>query len=315
MYLNRKDSKQKNKEAIVKTMAFFDIFDFAPTEMEIFEFLSQKISFIRLQESLSILLSDNVIREKFGFFYFLDREEIVTHRLRRYNHSFRKIKRALWVSKLFRIVPWVKMIAVANIIGSNNSKNNGDIDFLIITKNKRIWLSRFFCVIIIKFLGLRPRISDTKDKICLSFFLTETNLSLDKYMFDNNEDIYFQFWLAGLFPLYDADKIYQRLIKSNLWLLEKMPNFIGIKPARRWRLRTIYSPFYIEVADLLLGGLEINLKSYQQKILPPAIKAPTNSTDGGVVISDDILKFHVNDRRREFQKKYKQRVQEVIINI
>ena len=126
----------KLKEAILKAVAFFDMFDYPLTPFEIWIFCELECE---LSEILEILNKDNLFLEKKCGFYFLKkRKEIVDIRKRRYDYANRKFKRALKIARLFKLIPWIKMIAVGNSIGANNLRDNSDIDFFIITEAKRI---------------------------------------------------------------------------------------------------------------------------------------------------------------------------------
>ena len=131
----------------MKTIAFFDMFDYPLTAIEIFKYSGLKSSLLAITNELDLGSGglDKIIEEKNGFYFLRGRGRIMDIKMKRYNIADKKFRRALLVAKIFRFIPWIKMIAVSNIIGAHNMKKEGDIDFFIITDKKRIWITRFFC--------------------------------------------------------------------------------------------------------------------------------------------------------------------------
>ncbi|MDD5071135.1 MAG: hypothetical protein PHQ42_00105 [Patescibacteria group bacterium] len=301
------------EEAIVETIAFFDLFSYPLTGFEVWKYTGVKCE---LSEVLEVLVERRGSTPKLGVepllgigeknrFYFLaGREEIIRQRMARYNYTDKKFKRAVWLAKIFKFIPWIKMIAVGNIIGAHNLKKESDIDLFIITEDGRVWLTRFFCVLIIKILGLRPKPKNMKDKICLSFFISEEAMNLEKLMLGGGRDIYFIYWLAGLAPVYNRDNIYNKFIKANGWLKNYLSNWEAGGINYRRDAGKSFSRFYRNVADMLLGGLERRIKEIQLEIMPRQIKDIMN-IDSRVVVDGRIIKLHVNDRREEYKEKLK----------
>ena len=306
---NQTTNRNKVKEAILKAVAFFDMFDYPLTPFEIWTFCGIKCE---LSEILEALNNNNLpLKTKYGFYFLNNRSEIVDIRQRRYNYANRKFKRALKIARLFKIVPWIKMIAVGNSIGANNLRDDSDIDFFIITEAKRIWVTRWFCVGLAKFLNLRPQPLKKRDTICLSFYITDDNLELKKLMLPENKihDVYFVYWLANLVPIYNKDNSYLKLINANVWLKECLPNWL---PAYSGRARDVglpFSDFYRDFTDMLIGGTDSLLKKIQLRIMPDVLHRQM-SIDTRVVVNDKILKLYVNDRREEFRGKYVLRLRE-----
>ncbi len=302
------------KEAIVRTVAYFDMFDFPLTGYEVWQWLDVTS---QLDEVIAELTSGIEQLGKANGFYFLrGREEIIGERLRRYNSTQRKFKRALMIARIFKIIPWIKMIAVGNVIGEHNLRSEGDIDLFVITAAKRIWLSRFFCNAITKILGLRPSPNKIRNKICLSFFISDDNLDLNYLRLSSGgeqkkDDMYFTYWLVGLMPIYNPDQTYQKFISANPWLVEQLPNWQVTGPSGRRNSGSSPSAFYQEIIDLLIGGLEPQAKSLQLKLLPANLKRIMN-LDSRVVINDRILKFHANDRREEYREIYKDKIEKIL---
>lgn len=311
------------KEAIIKVVAFFDMFDYVLTDVEIWRMLSIKCDLTKVIGVLEkLFLAGGMVENKNGFYFLAGREKNIRVRLSRYNFTDRKFKRAILVAKIFRFVPWIKMIAVGNLLGAHNLKDSSDIDFFIIAEDKRIWLTRFFCTGIIKFLGLRPQADNSRDKICLSFYASEKAMDLKCLMLNNKKeagdmDIYFIYWLAGLTPIFGNNGAYNKFINANLWLKEYLPNWPSFaeasagKQPRAWSKRRDasdpLSEFYHDLISLFLGGLEPQFKAWQLKLLPPQLKNLMNQ-DSRVVINDNILKLHVNDRREKYREKYLEKI-------
>jgi hypothetical protein len=316
----QEEKLNKLREAALRVLAFFDVFDFPPTALELWRFSDYQCDFA---EFLAFLNENGDFWEKkdefyFGqgklipdhtksqeLFYLVGREALCAKRKERADFALDKKKKALRVARLFRFIPWIKMIAIGNVIGQDNMKAESDIDIFIITESKRIWITRFITVALIKILGLRPELNNVQDKICLSFFVSADNLNLQNLMIDN--DIYFYFWLANLEPIYDQADFYHRLIQSNNWLLAKMPNWSENTSAKKFLSKNNNAFFYRDILDLFLGGLDGSLKKYQLKVMAPILKDLMNK-DTRVVINDGVLKLISNDRREHYRNLYLDRL-------
>ena len=298
---NEKNNLISLKEAIVKTIAFFDMFDWPLTANEIWLNLTIKCELIKVMEAVENSISG--VESKNGFYFLAGRSLIVGERMRRYGFTDKKFKRALRLAKIYKFIPWIKLIAIGNLMGAHNLRQDSDIDFFIITEKKRIWLSRFFCAAIAQVFGLRPKPGDIKDKICLSFFISAEAMDLTPLLIA--DDIYFIYWLAGVTPIYQRQGVYAEFMEKNKWLKNYLPNWQPALWSRQRDAGTGFSEFYRDVADMLFGGLEAASGKWQLKHLPRQLKEIMN-LDTRVVVNNSVLKLHANDRREEYRKKYKQ---------
>ncbi len=284
------------------------MFDYPLTDLEILRYLDLKCDYEKLKEEL--LNMTDTLENKNSMYFLKDRSEIYETRMKRYNYADRKFRRAKIIAKIFKFIPWIKMIAIGNIIGSENLKDESDIDFFIITEKNRIWISRLFSVLIIKILNLRPQENDNRDKICLSFFISEEDLSLKKFMIKNNfknQDTYLLFWLADLFPIYDSQNFYEELIDENKWIFDFLPNWKIISPVLKRDAGKAPSFFYRDFVDMFWGGLEDIFKKKQLKIMPEKIARILNK-DTRVVANDQAIKLHVNDRRESYNGLFEEKM-------
>jgi len=294
---------------IIQVIVFFDLFDYPLTKEEIWQNIDIKCDLKDIENILSLEKINKQLSHKDGFYFLCGREKIIQTRLARFNFAKRKIKRAKHIAKIFKFIPWIRMIAIGNMIGKNNLRDNSDIDLFIITDTKRIWLTRFFCVSIAQILGMRPYKNNTRDKICLSFFASMENLNLKNLMLKNiSKDIYFIYWLANLMPIYDANNTYTKFIQANNWLKKYLPN---------WQPKTTkqskYIKTYKDILDFFMARFEPNFKKLQLKIMPQNLKKLMNK-DARVIINDNILKLHADDRRNYFYEKYKKRASFLLKN-
>lgn len=300
MSFGQNNQEKSTEKAIVETIVFFDMFDFPLTDLEVWRFIGLKWSLSQVRDVLQSDILSNYIQKYNGFYSLKNREGIIEKRTERYSFTDRKIKRALWVARLFSFLPWIKMVSIGNIMGAHNLRDGSDIDLFIVTEPRRIWITRFFCVILMKILWLRPKKDAVRDKICLSFFISEEFLNLKYMMLDKNKDAYFIYWLTGLVPIYDKKDIYSKFIKENHWIYEYLPNW---DPTETHRIRTVgYSLSVLGSMFRLFGLLEGVIKRIQLRLMSDNLKNLANK-DTRVILSDKALKLHANDRRQEYQDK------------
>ncbi len=291
---------------ILKMIIFFDLFNSPLTSYEIWQHFNQQYKFKTIQQilkqetenfnSTEELSAQRIIQEKNGFYFLTGREEIIIIRRQRYNYFYRKLKIARRFTRFFSYLPFVQVVALANMLGSYNLRDGSDIDFFIITAPKRIWLSRLYCTGLAKLLNSRPNQRTKKDRICLSFYLSEEHLNLEDLHL-TAVDPYFDYWQSGLFLLFNRSEVYQQFLQSKSKNLEKKEiNSLKLTATRQ---------------QTVLDYLEQGAKKLQFLIMPKNLKLLMNNSDG-VVVNDQVLKFYQHDRRQEFASRYAHKIQQLL---
>lgn len=300
----------ETQKAIIKTLSFFDLFSYPLTKEEIFSYLWKvKIDSYLLSEKLEELVDNKILVEKYGY-YFLPDRDIVENRRQHFLESELKLKIARKAVKKISMVPFIKAIFVCNSVAFGTAEQNSDIDFFIVTAKKRLWLVRFLTNIILLIFGLRVGKNKTGNRICLSFYLNEENLDL-KNIRVVPEDIYLSFWLATLLPLYDPQRIGKKIIKENRWLSELLPNFpeslsFYIKEVKNGGIKSFFKKILEKTWGKAYGDLmEKQAAEAQKTKLKFSIK---EQIAPNVILDDTMLKFHENDRRREYYDRWKERL-------
>lgn len=305
------------EKSILKTLAYFDIFDYPLTLLEIYKWLYCPPPGSTLLSVSQALDGENLKSEaesKNGFYFLRGRQNIIGTRLSRYRLAEKKFKIALKTGRWLKWLAFMRMIAVCNNAGYNNAAPSSDIDFFIIVKKGRLYFTRLWVTLLVAGLGRRRHAKKIADRVCLSFYITDSHLDLSDIAL-KPADIYLVYWLATLAPIYDSGA-YAQFLLANGWLKDYLPNFYGT--ALSWR-RKIDDKFCLKLtkgfgerffSGFLGKGLEALAKYFQ---LSKMKKNPSFAGDGlKVIISDSMLKFHENDRRREYGELWARKVSALV---
>lgn len=292
--------------SLLATLAYFDQFDYPLTLLEL-----RRLRLAAEGLPTNVALSDVLaavsrggITTQDGLYFLEGRSATVARRKRGYRLAEPKYRKAMRAIRWMRLLPTVRMVAVCNSLALSAAEKESDIDLFMVVRPGFLWITRLLTVGLLALTGQRPDGDDHADTICLSFFVSERALDLRRFALPGG-DTYLAYWTASLVPLYDPDDLMTSLHGQNAWLHEALP---GTKEKRLITLRRVSAPRF-RAAFLLpvLRTLESVAKRLQMAKFPPTIAAMMNR-DTRVVVTDDILKFHVNDRRAEFERAYRSRL-------
>jgi len=308
------------EKAILQTISWFDIFDYPLTEWEIWKWNLQlatdnkQIIFKEIKEVLEKSEEfKKLISYKQGFYFLKWQNQIVGKRKLRYLVAEKKQKKLIKIAQFLKLAPFVRVMAVATGLAYSNSKEEDDIDLFIITEKSKIWTARFFSVLILKFFRARPTIKNKKNKICLNFFIDQSAANLENVKLsedDGSPDIYFIYWLAWLYPIFQQDDTWQKFISQNNWFKKYLPCYFPQQPAKRRLvcLDRISGLVKVILENIFLSNFWENLfRFWQMKIMPRQLRDLANKSSS-VIINDSMLKFHDKDKRQEYLGKFKNKI-------
>ncbi len=217
---------------------------------------------------------------------------------------FKKI--AKWKG-VFRYIPFVEFVAVCNYLSLNIVTQKSDIDLFIVSSKKRIFTVKFFSTVLMHIMGLRRYGKKVATRFCLSFFVTEESLDLSPYLL-KPYDIYFAYWILDLYPIYGKMQYWELFEKENKWTQDYFDNF----ESRRNEYEQSFSKSWIrKVLEFLLSGKIGNLVEALLKRFSLSRYNRSKSKlkeNASVIVSDQVLKFHNNDRRELFRKQFEHRL-------
>ncbi|MFH0814472.1 MAG: hypothetical protein V1902_00040 [Candidatus Falkowbacteria bacterium] len=306
------------EKSIISTLAYFDIFNFPLTKQELWQNLWIEDPATVVNENLQQdfeksfeRLIPKYINCASGFCGLAakDFSQNILARKDNYRLAIRKKKIAVCNARLLSRVPFVRAVFLCNNLAYDNSRDDSDIDFFIVTKRDRLFSCRFFCVLLMKILRRRPSARKNRDQICLSFFVDETKLALGDLLKQN--DIYLHYWLKQLVPLYDPQNLLNKIWQQNVWIKYRLPNALPYRGAAR-----LVDNHKKRIAVRIFSGLiprfvENIARKIQIAMLPAEVKSKMIVNDGGVIIGANIFKAHVNDRREQFKNIWLKKVEQI----
>lgn len=291
------------KQAVITTVSFFDIFDRPLKLKEIEEYLFRTAaSEIDVAIMLKRLRGAGIIQEQRGYFYL--RSKSLANEIKRKTIKKKLISQAFKAKNILRHVPFIRSIMICNSLALGGVKKSSDIDFFIITKKNRIYLTRILAIFLLKLFRFYQNKTGEPKKTSLGFFVDEEGLNIKKIKL--HHDPYLFFWIASLKPIFGF-KYYYKFCWENNWVKKELPNFFPKKG--HLSKRTLWQKMLeIFVPGVIIDGLENLSRRLQQKRISslPENSWPTSTT----IAKKHILKLHAEDKREYFREKLKERLKE-----
>lgn len=291
------------KKAILRTLAYADVFDYPLKENEIYRFLISKSQMSSSKFQKGLLSPSPEISEKDGFYFLRGRKGIVATRKKRERWSQEKLKIARRVAGWLKLIPSIKMVAITGALAMENSDEEDDIDLFIITSANRLWFSRGLVVTFLRLTGLYRRPGKIKNKICPNMLLDESHLKIPK----KEQDLFSAHEVCQLKLLWNRNKTYQKFIKENQWVKRFLPN--AFTTPRRWRLIHNTSEVKPKQSYFMTpprwGNLEALARRAQLWYM--SSRKTTEITEPG------RIRFHPQDAREWVLKEYQRRLKKLRI--
>ena len=305
---------QSVRRSIAATLAYFDLFDFPLTALEVYQYLWQapSISLAQCQDVLTAMMAQTpaTIASQDGWFFLAGREAVVAARQRRVVYSEFYLLKARAVARLLRYIPFIRSVCVANSVGRETATGTSDIDLVILCAPGRVWWVRFWCNTLLRLTGQRVSKNSTAGKVCLCFFADTDHLDLGEYRVAQ-DDIHFCYWLYQMHPVYDPRGWYAKFLAANTWSHLLLPNARGnFVPLFVPMLSDSYLSHRLRRAgQYVCGGtlgklLERSLRLLQMRLLRPAIIAKAQARGTDVVLAAGVIKLHDYDTRREWRERW-----------
>lgn len=281
-------------DVIIKTLLYSDIFDFPLTDEEIWKYLICEKKVSKKSTIKEIKAINSVVFRKNGYLFTRQRESIVKKRLKRIEESKIKLEIARKIIRKLFLVSTVMFVGISGNLSMLNSEKRDDIDIFVIVKKNKIWITRFFLIAILKFMGVYRKRGEKEvsNKFCLNMLVDETSLSLSS----NFRNLYTAHEVSQLMPIRERGGIYKKFIESNSWTFDFLPNIKEEIDKRRAERHTdnLFEKLFSVI--LLIPFLEFFTRAFQLYFINKNITTET--------VSNNFLAFHPRDYKSEVLLRY-----------
>ncbi len=257
-------------EAIKKTIAYRSYFKYPLTEFQLKTVLigNQKFGYKHFHDELVRLLKKGTVKSRNKLYYGPGFKPVDWQK--RADISRSHIKTAENVCTLLSVIPWIRLVGVTGSVSAYNAEKESDVDIFIITAKNRVWITRFFAVLILKTIGKYRTDKTPGGKICPNIFVDENNMSWPT----EKRNLFVATEIIMMHPLINKDNTYFRLIKANQWIFDYYKGF-------NISFGSLKDPKTNKKTSGLVGSMENILRILQKKYMKS--KKTTEVTNKGVI--------------------------------
>lgn len=280
--------------ALLNTIKYFDVQDHCLTLIEISRYLLHAddngigISNFTAHEILKCLGSMPEVSSKKGFYFLSGRDSLVDRRLKNNFYASLRFKRAKKFLPFMRYLPFIKAVALSGSEAISNSREDSDIDLLILANTNRIWLARLCATLYFQILGMRRHGKFISNRFCLNHYAQHGK------RLDNYRNLYTAVEYVSLIPFFGGKAILEFQQNNLDWINEYLcqPFFASYE--------TIEASVFKKILDFIFSGwfgdiLENLCKFLQLKKI---------KIQEGILILEDELSFHPGRKDWQVLRKF-----------
>lgn len=226
----------ETEKSILQVVAYFDMFHYPVSMMEIHRFLRTPISARQMEPLLHQLVTQQKIFRLDEFYSLQNDPSLVVQRRNGNERAGKLLPIAYRIGKRLNKFPFVKGVGISGSLSKNYADKDADIDFFIITEANKLWIARS----ILHSLKKLSFIIGKQHWLCMNYFIDEAALELiEKNIFIATE-------VVTLKPVVVTPAI-QKFFSTNDWTADYFPNHsqdsVFVKEPRSWSKKIIESIF------------------------------------------------------------------------
>lgn len=298
-------------DRVLATIKFFDLQDYPLTAFEVWRYLVSEpkglrgelddqfelkskpdlikpvpVHFDTVLGQLDVLVHDGQLLQQNGFYTFPENKKKIGQRLRNYRYGLKReqlIKRYLYFT---RHLPFVRGISLAGSQALGLQRPTSDIDLLIITDTKFMWLARSFLTVYFHLTGTRRHGKKIANRFCLNHYIAAPR------EVDVERNLYKAMEYSKLRPLIfpGQTRLFQQA--NEKWIRMFFPNmqFYNFPKPKRSLWQRLIEPIFDNSFGLWLEKKigEVQLRRIKQ--------------DKYIFVKDDELSFHPESKHEALLK-------------
>ena len=208
-------------ENIIKTLAYFSIF-------------KHPLKIDELKKEVEELKMAGKVFEIDNFLLIENDKSWILNRINGERLAVKFWKIAQFMAHIIKRFPFVRGIFISGSLAKWNVSTQTDIDFFIITKRGRLWLTRSALIAFKKFFLL-----NSKKFFCLNYFITDDHLEIE------DRNIFTAIEIASVKPIFNLE-LYLKFLEANSWMKNFIPNFTPPSIPKLISKRSPFSQFLLE---------------------------------------------------------------------
>jgi len=207
-------SLTKLEVAVVKTLLYFDIFNYPLRLDEIFQFSGTKANQLsEISAATESLVKQRLLYSHGEFYSPRDNVLNVERRIKGNATAESLMPKAYQRACLIGKFPFVRSVMASGSLSKGYMDQNSDLDFFIVTAPRRLYVARMLLV-----LYKRIFLSNSSKEFCVNYFISSDHLEIEeKNQFTATE-------LATVIPMF-GQHMYQDVLSTNAWLYNFFPNY------------------------------------------------------------------------------------------
>lgn len=292
---------------ILKTLLYYDIFKHPLKKDEIFIFCPKNsIPKTEIENAIDMFSVNDECKfsQKDGYIYIKPNSEYIDNRLEKEKYSQRMWKITKYVVHIIKRFPFIRAILITGSLSKNSSTKQSDIDFMVITENNRLWISRTLLMLFKKIFLL-----NSYKYFCINYFITEDSLEVD------DKNIFTATEVATVKGVFNTE-LMKKFLGANKWVNDFFPNYNCCDPY-------LHSPgfsvnnrisYLQRILELCFTGFLGNMfnKMFKNIYLMHWEKKYRNmsETDRNRIFksTDKVAKTHPEDMQRFILDKYREKL-------
>jgi hypothetical protein len=233
---------------ILKTLAYFNVFDYPLTREEIRQFHYKPISYEEINGALAQLQQEGKVY-LLDFFYSLKNDISLSDKRIKGNHlALDQMAHAGRAVKITSGFPFIRGLGISGSLSKNYADENTDIDFFIITQKNRLWVARTLLQLFYKLNYFTGR----QKWYCFNYYIDEAALEIE----EKNEFTAME--IVTILPMYSR-QVFESFLLANKWAGDFFPNTCTNWKYVQEHKKNIFSRFFEGCMNTRLGNWLDNL--------------------------------------------------------
>ena len=202
------------RSSILKTLAYFDLFNFPLALQDIRFFLDVEAGETVIERELRTLLRLGRVYRTGDYYSLQNNPALAERRLKGELHADELLLIAARNARLLYQFPFVRGICISGSLSKRCADERADIDYFIITRANRLWIARTLMHLYKKLSYLRGH----QHRFCMNYYIDEEALEIEE------KNIFTATEVLTLLPMCGNGAL-ERFFEANTWATRYLPHY------------------------------------------------------------------------------------------